>query len=325
MTHALQELASLASRHYGIPVSEERMTPIVQGASGRTIVRIAITDNESIMGISWTNNRPDNDAFVGVARQLAKAGVNVPDIIDYLPSGQGCGMALTKDLGDINLLSLAGVPDERKKEYYTKALQQLHLLHQAPISIPLQPPFDESLYRWEQEYFAEYFIQGVLKCDTTHFLNHPACRQLACELATLPRKPLHRDFQSQNIHLVHEEAWLIDFQGMRYGLPEYDLASLLYDPYAKLNQQEREQLIVEWENIEGSPLNRELFIKCALQRLMQATGAYAKLGIIGTNKWYRSHLPTAIQSLIELTPTSSLESALLPILESAPASLPPCS
>ena len=40
-----------------------------------------------------------------------------------------------------------------------------------------------------------------------------------------------------------DEAYLIDFQGMRSGLAEYDLASLLYDPYVHLTGSERAELL----------------------------------------------------------------------------------
>ncbi len=41
---------------------------------------------------------------------------------------------------------------------------------------------------------------------------------------------MHRDFQSQNILVRNGQAYLIDFQGMRPGLAEYDLGSLLLIP-----------------------------------------------------------------------------------------------
>ena len=62
-------------------------------------------------------------------------------------------------------------------------------------------------------------------------------------LGDLPRVLVHRDFQSQNIIVRNGQAHLIDFQGMRPGLAEYDLASLLYDPYVTLSADERTQLL----------------------------------------------------------------------------------
>ena len=41
-------------------------------------------------------------------------------------------------------------------------------------------------------------------------------------------------------------AFFIDFQGMRPGLAEYDLASLLFDPYVRLSPAEREAVLATW-------------------------------------------------------------------------------
>src|SRR6202012_3566808 len=75
------------------------------------------------------------------------------------------------------------------------------------------------------------------KCDRTRL------DEIAVQLAALPRCFVHRDFQSQNIVIKDEAACFIDFQGMRPGLPQYDLASLFYDPYVGLPAAERSALL----------------------------------------------------------------------------------
>ena len=67
-------------------------------------------------------------------------------------------------------------------------------------------------------------------------------RKLPSTWRRSPRVLVHRDFQSQNIIIRNSYAYLIDFQGMRPGLAEYDLASLLYDPYVDLPEVERSEL-----------------------------------------------------------------------------------
>src|SRR5262249_13219008 len=99
------------------------------------------------------------------------------------------------------------------------------------------------------------------------------------------------------------EAYLIDFQGMRPGLAEYDLASLLYDPYVDLPETERGELTAYYrarqlEN--GIAINGEFDLKfrlCAMQRLMQALGAYGFLGLMKGHKHFLKHVPAALKSL----------------------------
>ena len=59
-------------------------------------------------------------------------------------------------------------------------------------------------------------------------------------LAGEPRRLLHRDFQSSNVMVRDGRPWLIDYQGLRWGVAEYDIASLLYDPYVDLEPSQRD-------------------------------------------------------------------------------------
>jgi hypothetical protein len=117
---------------------------------------------------------------------------------------------------------------------------------------------------------------------------------------------VHRDFQSQNILIKNGEAYLIDFQGMRYGLAQYDLASLLYDPYVALTSAERDELLGYYisQSLEaGVALSGNfaaLLDFCAMQRLMQALGAYGFLGLVKKRGHFLAHIPSAIASLKEV-------------------------
>ena len=53
---------------------------------------------------------------------------------------------------------------------------------------------------------------------------------------------MHRDFQSRNIMLRGKDPFIIDFQGARKGPIQYDLASLLIDPYVGLSESLQEEL-----------------------------------------------------------------------------------
>ena len=170
----------------------------------------------------------------------------------------------------------------------------------------LPAEFNAALYRWEQKYFFDnclgrYFNLNDSKRKELAAL--PGLREMAKHLASLPRVLVHRDFQSQNIIIRNGQAYLIDFQGMRPGLAEYDLASLLYDPYVKLSDAERAELILYYRDRQlenGSTIDSDFDFKlriCAMQRLMQALGAYGFLGLVKGHKHFLQYIPNALSSL----------------------------
>src|SRR5207248_844592 len=128
----------------------------------------------------------------------------------------------------------------------------------------------------------------------------PALENIAARLGKLPRVLVHRDFQSQNIIARTGHAYFIDFQGMRPGVAEYDLASLLFDPYVRFSADEREELYsyyMERRGLLSTLQMREILRLCAMQRLMQALGAYGFLGLVKGNRHFLTHVPAALDSL----------------------------
>src|SRR5881398_1085317 len=191
----------------------------------------------------------------------------------------------------------------------------------------LPAEFNTALYNWEQNYFFEnclgrYFGIDNSKLDALAVL--PALQEIAERLAGLPRVLVHRDFQSQNIIMRSGLAYLIDFQGMRPGLPEYDLASLLFDPYVDLSSAERAELISYYRERQAENcriINGEfddILRLCAMQRLMQALGAYGFLGLVKGHKHFLKHVPAAMTSLaVIVSEIGGLEKLNRALIESA--------
>lgn len=270
---------------------------IAVGASGRSIMR-----GQGYLGVYWTADRADNGSFVPVAHYLAEHGLHVPEIFAHRDLTDGSGIASMEDLGSCSLLDLKDEPWEKRSVFYRAALDELHALHSLPLpqDFDLQVPFDESLYRWEQEYFAEHYWSRHRGFSAEKFLALPELAEIARDLAALPACLVHRDFQSQNVMIYKDRAYLIDFQGMRLGRAEYDLASLIFDPYADLNRAQCDELFQYWEKITGAPLDHKVFFASALQRLMQAMGAFGNIGYNQGKTWYLELFPAAGRALCEL-------------------------
>jgi aminoglycoside/choline kinase family phosphotransferase len=295
------------------PTTPITMVPIKRGASGRTIARVKTPVHDDFIGVHWTDDREDNAQFVPIAEFLKVAKFNVPEIL-YDRSQHN--VALIEDLGDTDLLSLKNQPFKARLPYYRSALEQVDRLFftKVPKDLELMPPFDADLYRWEQKYFFDYFIEDFLKESPVALEKNEAFIEMANGLGSSHKHLVHRDFQSQNLLIKDGKIYMIDFQGLRRGRQEYDLASLIFDPYMDHSEDEREQLLDLWEDISDERPETSLFHKCAAQRLMQALGAFGNIIENRNDDWYRQHVPTAMRSLLHVIKDSDIEDALTPVL-----------
>lgn len=293
-----------------VPITLE---PINRGASGRTIIRVKTPVHEPFIGIHWTEEREDNAQFIPVGQFLKQAKLRVPEIIHERARYR---VALVEDLGDTSLLSLKDRPFAERLPLYRSAFEQVDRLFYAktPKDFHLMPPFDANLYRWEQEYFFEYLVEEHLAMNATALRQNPVFTELAERLGAVTRHLVHRDFQSQNLLVKDGKVWLIDFQGLRRGRQEYDLASLIFDPYMDHSPEEREALLTLWEEVADERPEPTLFQQCAAQRLMQAMGAYGNILKNRGDEWYRPHIATAARLLGEVTAGTPLATPLAPVL-----------
>jgi len=281
--------------------------PIERGGSDRKFYRMTAPDGASLIVIRYTEQAKENLRYVELAIFLAECGVRVPRILYHDPEEQLIWM---QDLGERDLWSYREEPWENRSPLYRSALREAFWMHSevtarhAAERLQLELEFSEPLYLWEQSYFFEQCVTKYLGLPTEkaeRWSKLPRLAKMAQNLASLPRTLVHRDFQSQNILIFNETAYLIDFQGMRPGLPHYDVASLLYDPYVALAADERSELLTYYKGMSGEPDDfDEVFYQCALQRLMQALGAYGFLGIEQGKTAFLSHIPTAWNSLREV-------------------------
>jgi aminoglycoside/choline kinase family phosphotransferase len=97
------------------------------------------------------------------------------------------------------------------------------------------------------------------------------------------------------------ESFLIDFQGMRFGSPFYDLGSLLCDPYVNFSPSERNELLSFTYSLSSWSLDwttfQSVFWEASAQRLMQALGAYGFLGLKKGLKAFLDPIPSGLRNL----------------------------
>jgi aminoglycoside/choline kinase family phosphotransferase len=292
-----------------LDVDHIRIRPIEKGGSDRKFYRIHCSADQRLILVKYNLEREENRHYVQIAQFLDGHGIRVPKIYFHDPPE---GLIWIEDLGERDLYSYRDESWLVRRAFYESALDQVVKLHGLPESVcvemkeHLPAEFNAALYRWEQKYFFQnclgrYFKVSESKCKELAAL--PGLREIPKQLASLRRVLVHRDFQSQNIIIQNGQANLIDFQGMRPGLAHYDLASLLYDPYVELTEAERAELIAYYRGRQlenGVTIDGDFDFKlrlCAMQRLMQALGAYGFLGLVKGHKHFLQYIPNALRSL----------------------------
>jgi len=292
-----------------LDVDQIKIRPIEKGGSDRKFYRIHCSAEQTLILVKYNLEREENQHYVQIAKFLDEHGIRVPKIYFHDPVE---GLIWIEDLGERDLCSYRHESWLVRRAFYESALDQIVELHGLPESVCLEmkehlpAEFNFALYRWEQKYFfnnclGRYFRVSDSKRKELAAL--PRLREIAKHLASFPRVLVHRDFQSQNIIIQNGQANLIDFQGMRPGLAEYDLASLFFDPYVELEEPERTELIAyyrEQQNRRGVNCDGEFDFKlclCTMQRLMQALGAYSFLGLVKGHKHFLQYIPKAVRPL----------------------------
>jgi aminoglycoside/choline kinase family phosphotransferase len=252
----------------------------------------------------------ENDSFLYIARHLREKSIPVPEVYHH---DMVRGWFIMEDLGDRHLQTeVMGTKGDRRRliETYQKVIDLLILIQVEgregfDLAQTHNAPYDQRfMLAWESGYFHSAFLEGYLG------LNIPS-EELREEFEDLAQRAaevqsgyfLYRDFQSRNIMVKGRELGLLDFQGARLGPLQYDLASLLLDPYVEVEEGVQEELLSYYlgriqDRITLGPQEfREEYLLVALHRNMQILGAFAFLTKDRGLKFFQSYIPPAVKSL----------------------------
>ncbi len=290
------------------------------GGSDRRYFRVRNNGKTAVL-MECRPDDPDFERHLVYTRFFDAHSVPVPGLIMTDDINR---RALFEDLGDTSLYSYLKFPhDERYiEDLYRSVLDILVMLHSRVTAHIHECPllqgriFDYDHLRWETSYFLDRFViglKGVLPTNQSEL--EAEFHRLAQKVDVLPGGVIHRDFQSQNIMITPGGLpRIIDFQGARMAPPAYDVASILWDPYSRIDNDIRDRLIDYYtdemkENSAGfhEASFRESIIPCRLQRHMQALGAYGFLSVVKGKKYFLKHIPEALRLLREETVETKAE------------------
>jgi len=319
-------IVAWAARHWpGGPVARPEATAMAPDGSTRFFVRLRAAGRQ-LVAMHGPDNPAEARAWLHLAGVLAAGGLPAPKV---WAAEARAGLFLMDDLGQADLhgaaLALAGDADALAALYEPVLAMLARLQAVGAAGLDVSYCFDgaelspEFLLRREAGYFMEWFVEAA--CGLRE---RPA--GLAAELTLVaeragraePRGLVHRDFQSRNIVLGPCGPGLVDFQGARLGPAQYDLASLLHDPYVDLPWPLRRRLLGRYLDLrrDFGPFDAEAFVEgwpfVCLSRLMQALGAYGFLCGRRKKPFFAAHGRPALNSLRRLLAEPPL--AMLPAL-----------
>ncbi|WP_297213556.1 MULTISPECIES: sugar phosphate nucleotidyltransferase [Thermodesulfovibrio] len=306
----------------------ERET-LTHGGSARNYFR----ENDKVYCL-WDEISQDFDKTVTLGKFLREKGFPVPKIIDVKKEQK---LIILEDLGDLTLYSWFQCKRNSEEiiNVYKKIIEHVANLHwkisfEASELKANLPEFDYTYFIWESEYFLKECVEGVFKLnlatigDTYLADLQQELHLIADKLSKAKKVILHRDLQSQNIILkllnarhsntqkaeessFNYKIYFVDYQSARLGPAEYDIASLLWDPYVELNDEIRQELVnyyieksSNYSAFSISPSNflEELYL-CRIQRHMQALGAYGFLSLKRGKRNFLKFIPAAIKLLYQ--------------------------
>jgi len=283
------------------------LSPLEGRGSDRVFFRLNWNRNNSAILIHYDPKRVENVYYADIASFLRGTDIPTPRMIRHDPDRY---LIVMEDLGDTDLWSLRQAPWETRRALYQKTLTVAYRLHSfAEKDFPsgrvrLMESFGPDLYRWERDYFRDHFVRNFcgIKLEPSFEREFETeLSSLAERLSGAKRCLVHRDLQSQNVMIRDGDPFLIDFQGMRFGNPFYDLGSLLCDPYVNFSDSEGDELLSFYYGLTKRDLDwatfKNTFWEASAQRLMQALGAYGFLGLKKGLKAYLEHIPSGLHNL----------------------------
>ncbi len=295
------------------PLKELESELIGTGGSDRKYFRLADKGKTAVLMVCSAED-PDYERHIEYTEFFSRHDLQVPEMFE---TDREQKQALFEDLGDLSLYTWLKCRRESEmiESIYRKVLDILVRLHSTVNSNNTECPllvsriFDYEHLRWETGYFMDRFVSGLLGMTISDRNKlEEEFHRIAETVDSFPKAVVHRDFQSQNLMITKNGIpRIIDFQGARMGPPAYDIASVLWDPYYRLDDDMRERLVQHYIAIrkDGSSNGmddnefRYSLLLCRLQRHMQALGAYGFLAKVKGKKYFLKHIPQAMEYLTE--------------------------
>ncbi len=316
-SYSMTSLLELSALEFGVKrdsISNIKVQKLAGDGSDRLWYRASYENQSFIIGdhgicLPDTESFKQLNSFVYISRHLFSKKIPVPRILNHDTLS---GMVIMEDLGDTHLGTVAKQQEDvlsllilyqkvidRLIEFSAKGFQGFNIKWTCQTATYSK----EMILEKECRYFLDAYINGYLNLDVSW-------QDLEDEFVYIADHALengytglmHRDCQSRNIMIFGGQPFFIDFQSARIGPLQYDLASLLIDPYVCLNDYIRKTLLdYTIEKLNLNPTDAEAFKKsyyfCCLTRNLQFLGAFSYLSRVKKKIGFEHYIPFAVNIL----------------------------
>jgi aminoglycoside/choline kinase family phosphotransferase len=292
-----------------------KVTPIAGDASTRRFYRVALPGGKTRVLMDYGEPFEGETEDVVLNRVFRAAGLPVAEVLDR--SGEA-GCLLLEDLGDRLLEGalLSAPRNEARRLLETAVDLAAEVAGRGTPALRASeradgPALDPARFRFEMDFFLEHWAAGLLgRADAPGALRN-SLYSLADSAAKTPSPVLcHRDFHSRNLMLLDDGGLaMVDIQDARWGPDSYDLASLLRDAYAEVNEGWLDGLIERYLGRLTDPPDperfRRRFERVAHQRMIKALGTFGYQTAVRGSDRYLDAARRTVDRLRTASPASA--------------------
>ncbi|TGL44324.1 aminoglycoside phosphotransferase family protein [Leptospira perdikensis] len=253
-----------------------KVFPLQEEASTRRYFRITTSENIDVVVCI---DEVVNEDFIIISEFLNTNGIHVPKVLD-----------VNREFG-LTFMSFEGLEDfstynlsDYKNKFPILIDLILKLQSLEPPPLVKNRKFDTEKLSFETNLTLEKFEGFRKQFQIKTEISNEANAFIEETVGYLNKYPInvftHRDFHCRNLlRAPNSEYVLIDFQDARMGVPQYDLASILYDAYYPLPRDFRSLMLKSFRerNQDQTKKFNDTFYLQALQRSFKALGTYFRM------------------------------------------------
>jgi aminoglycoside/choline kinase family phosphotransferase len=266
--------------------------PLAGDASVRAYYRIETPDGATYMLAYYPQEvRPQLRRFLAAYEAIAPHG-RVPEVLHHADLA-----VLQHDVGDRTLFDVLHHDRAEGLRLYRAAIDLLAAFQKAGPR-ELNPAFSAEFFFNELRMAREFYVEKLMGGDGGAL---ETIMKTVCDNAsTYPYVLCHRDYHGQNLHVLDDTLYLIDYQDLRMGPDTYDLASLLRDRGVAriIGDASEVELIAHYAEVTGATGDvRGRYFQTLLQRSIKILGTFSAQPILRGRLHYLDFIPPTLESI----------------------------